>query len=271
MPVDNPDMVNSEIEKAIDAIKQARSLLVLTGAGLSVASGLSTYRGSTGIYTDKFKNSDPADISHINTLKKNPQLFWEFQHSRLSLFDARPNKGHEALAEIEKLFKKQNKSFFLITQNIDNLHRLAGSENIIEIHGNFNRMRCMNANCGKNNIPTLDYFNNHPNVVIPKCPDCDSNLRPNVLLFGEAYDTKTIDIIKDKTKYHTDVLLCVGTSFYISSPISTLPRLLKGYSESALVIEQNLEATHVTKQFTDIFLKGKSEEILVQIIEGLQS
>jgi len=124
------------IKKAAEIIKSARSLFVLTGAGISAESGIPTFRGADGLW----KNYSATELATPQAFDKNPKLVWEWYHWRQSIIlKARPNPAHYAVVELEKRSDK----FLLLTQNVDNLHRRAGSRNVLELHGNIFRTRCM--------------------------------------------------------------------------------------------------------------------------------
>lgn len=258
------------IQDFIEKFHNSQSIVFLTGAGISVASGIGTYRGAEGQFEKEFEGRSVSDIVRLSTLKKNPNLFWRYQKTRLPILKAKPNYGHYTLAYLEELSEKSKKNFTLITQNIDRLHQKAGSKKVIEVHGTLSSMRCVNPNCNVPFIDTLLYFNKYPNHEIATCEYCGSYLRPNILLFGEKYENKIIELLKQKIKFHTDLFICVGTSFKVMSPVSSFPRIFKSYNKMGYLIEINLHSTHVTKQFTDGFLEGSSNEIFKNILEQLK-
>ncbi|CAM4928846.1 unnamed protein product [Rotaria socialis] len=178
-----------------ELLSKARSILVLTGAGISAESGVPTFRGEGGLW----RQFNATDLATPSAFARSTSLVWEFYHYRRELVRTKePNKGHLALVEAEERFEKEGKHFFILTQNIDGLHRRAGSRNLLEIHGNLFTVRC--TSCGfieeNNDSPICEALRNRglPNETgsdiplkdLPSCRQCGSLARPHVVWFEEC-------------------------------------------------------------------------------------
>ncbi|CAF1453835.1 unnamed protein product [Rotaria sp. Silwood1] len=174
---------------------KARSVVVLTGAGVSAESDVPTFRGDGGLW----RQFNATDLATPSAFARSPSLVWEFYHYRRELVRTKqPNKAHLALVEAENRFEKEGKRFFIITQNVDGLHRRAGSRNLIEMHGNLFTTRC--TSCGfieeNNDSPICEALRNRglPNESgteiaikdLPSCRQCQSLVRPHIVWFGES-------------------------------------------------------------------------------------
>ncbi|WP_196890671.1 SIR2 family NAD-dependent protein deacylase [Aureivirga marina] len=264
--------IQSIVEKVLQ--KEYRNKITfLTGAGISSASGIPTYRGSDGIWIKGTKFHKPEEFGTFEYFLKNPEEVWQFTMFRKKMFlEAKPNKNHEILVELEK---ELGERFHLITQNIDNLHRRAGSENLFEIHGNNREMKCSN-DC-KEIIPI-------PKVISPKnleeditsqeiaqlkCKTCGSWMRPNLLWFDEYYNEKTHKKYSAlKVAKNTGVLFVLGTSGATNLPMQIARNVLK---YGGFVIDINLENNHFTKLLENkknkLIIRDKSENILPEILK----
>jgi NAD-dependent deacetylase len=234
-------------ETLLTRLKMATSVVALTGAGVSAASGVPTFRGDNGLWK-KFR---PEELANFSAFVKNPELVWEWYDWRRHLIQAvKPNSAHKTLADFEKIYKQ----FYLITQNVDNLHHLAGSKNIIELHGNIMRNKC--SKCEK---PYTQEFN--LNSGIPICPYCSGLIRPDVVWFGELLPQKAISHAHELA-INSEVFFSIGTSAIVE-PAASLPYLAKEHG--AYIVEINKEKTPLTAS-TDIFLEGAADEILPELI-----
>jgi len=158
-------------------VSQYRQIIVLTGAGISTASGLHTYRGEGGVW-DKY---DVEEYGHVDRLSEHPDRIWKlFGPLRDPLKNAKPNTAHFVLAELEKNLNASQK-FTLITQNVDGLHQQAGSQNLIELHGTIHLTKCANPKCSLESYADNNSYLNET----PLCPECNHPLRPDIVLFGE--------------------------------------------------------------------------------------
>ena len=230
-------------------VKSSR-VCVLTGAGISAESGVPTFRGS-GKTTSVWKGLPFDQISSVKMIRKDLEEVcnW-FDFRRTFLRKCDPNPAHFVLAGWEKRFE----DFTLVTQNVDGLHARAGSEKLIEIHGNINRLRCMK--CEKRfQIEAADESNQ-----LTSCDECSKILRPDVVLFGEMLPDGAFE--KAAFKAETcEVFFVIGTSALVY-PAASLPVFAK--QNGAYLVEVNPEPTSLT-EVCDEFLQGKAGEILPQI------
>jgi NAD-dependent deacetylase len=241
-----------EISKEFrNVLKAAKSVAVLTGAGISAESGVPTFRGEEGLWK-KFR---AEELATVNAFMNNPELVWEWYMFRRKIINSvAPNPGHYALAEMEKLFD----DFTLITQNVDGLHEKSGSKNILELHGNILKNKCFE--CGKPYTVEIDPESGEH----PKC-ECGGKIRPDVVWFGEMLPAEAIDAAFDAAS-RAELFFSVGTSAIVH-PAASMPILAK--RGGAYLVEINLEPTPLT-DVADCSLQGKSGEILPQLIEQLK-
>lgn len=229
--------------ETIEQLKNTASITVLTGAGISAESGVPTFRGDNGLW----KNFKAEELATPQAFIRDPSIVWEWYDLRRRLLkNIKPNTGHFAISEIERCIK----DFLLITQNVDGLHGLAGNKNIIELHGNIWRVRCV-SNCGtrvNKEVPLKD---------IPPYCDCGSLIRPDIVWFGEMLDEADLRKAYNGIR-QCDTFLVVGTSGLVQ-PAASFPIMAKDIG--AYVIEVNIEATTITP-FSDEFIRGKAGEIL---------
>lgn len=179
MPTLNPNSLNAGvIAKISQLLKKCRSILFITGAGISADSGLPTYRGIGGLYNDKLtEDGMPVEMALAGeTLKKHPAVTWKYlSEIEKNCRNAKFNRGHAVIAEMEKRFER----VWVLTQNIDGFHHAAGSHNVIDIHGNMHKLTCMS--CGwRGEVKDYSLID-----IPPRCPDCAGIARPEVVFFGE--------------------------------------------------------------------------------------
>ncbi len=233
-------------------LKQARRIAVLTGAGVSAESGVPTFRGADGVW----KQYNAMDLATPGAFAADPRLVWEFYHWRRELIaKVRPNPAHYALARLEQSVS----GFKLITQNVDGLHKRAGSVNMLEIHGSLWRVRCMECGKESENLTV-------PLPELPSCDSCGGLLRPAVVWFGEALDPDILDRSIQAAR-GCEVMLVVGTSAVVQ-PAASLAMLAK--ESGAFVAEINLEPT-VQSGGMGAVLTGKAGELLPRLVEGLST
>jgi NAD-dependent deacetylase len=194
-------------------IREAGSVVALTGAGISVPSGIPDFRSpGTGLW----ENVDPMEVAHIDAWRADPERFWHFYGTRFqTLRDKQPNGAHLALVELER----RGLLHGVITQNIDRLHRRAGTRELIEVHGTIDSSSC--KSCG-GRFPleeVQDRLERSP-VSVPAC-DCGEPLKPDVVLFGEFLPEGALDRAYALAA-GADLLLCVGSSLEVH-PIAQLP------------------------------------------------
>ena len=233
-------------------LKSATRVAVLTGAGISAESGVPTFRGEEGLWS-KFR---PEELATVDAFMRNPKLVWEwYLHRRELMNSVSPNPGHHALVEMEKHFK----DFTLITQNVDGLHRMAGSENVLELHGNISMNKCFD--CGKPYSGEIDLESGH----LPLC-ECGGKIRPDVVWFGELLPARTLNDAFDAVA-RTELFFSVGTSALVH-PAASMPLAAK--RNGAYLIEVNLDPTPLTP-YVDCMFRGKSGEILPRIVEMMKA
>jgi NAD-dependent deacetylase len=233
-------------------IGDARAIVVFTGAGVSAESGVPTFRGTDGIWS-KLK---PEELASMNAFMKNPSMVWQwYAHRKKIMSGISPNPGHHALVRMENLAP----SFAVITQNIDGLHRRAGSRTVYELHGNIERNYCMK--CG------TPYGNDFvvPPSGIPLCPACGGLVRPDVVWFGEMLPEDEWDA-SVRASEGADLFMSVGTSAIVY-PAASLPLVAK--RSGAYLLEINPEPTPLTAQ-ADEFLQGPSGVLLPLLAEALE-
>ena len=222
-------------------------MAVLTGAGVSAESGVPTFRGNNGLW----RQYRSEDLATPQAFARDPRLVWEWYDWRRGLLvQAKPNPGHQALAQIEKLVPK----FTLITQNVDDLHEQAGSRSVLHLHGSIWTVRCVGC-CRE----TLDKRAPMPELP-PRC-GCGALLRPGVVWFGEALPARVWSDAEKATR-NADLLLVVGTSAVVY-PAAGLAQIAK--SAGARVVEVNIAET-VLSDAIDEFLQGPSGELLPRLI-----
>jgi len=235
----------------IAAIQQASHIAVLTGAGISAESGVPTFReAQTGLYAQV----NPQELASLEGFRQNPMLVWEWYSWRRSIVTAaNPNPGHKALVAMEQ----RTPNFTLITQNVDGLHRRAGSQNVLELHGNL-----MNTRCSQENILITGWQISE--TIPPKCPNCGAFLRPDVVWFGENLPVLTL---QKATQAATScqVFLSIGTSAIVE-PAASLPFL--ALQHGADVIEVNPEPTPLSK-LVAFTLRGAAGIILPELVQAV--
>lgn len=235
-------------KELIEAFSKAISIVVLTGSGISAESGVPTFReAQTGLWA----KYDPMELATPQAFQRNPRLVWQWYSWRRQLVSrAIPNPAHLALAEMQSLFPK----FSLITQNVDGLHQRAGSDPVIELHGNINRTKC---SVEGNIVNRLVEEGQEP----PHCPKCGGLLRPDVVWFGESLpDAAFADAIH--SIQNCDLFFSIGTSAIVQ-PAASLP--IQALQSGAAVVEINIDETPLTPQAT-FFIRGPAGQILPAIL-----
>lgn len=242
----------AELREGRRRLAEAASVTVLTGAGISAESGVPTFRGTGGLW----KTYRPEDLATPEAFARDPVIVWEwYQWRRQKVAACRPNPGHEALAGLEP----SKESFSLVTQNVDGLHRLAGSRNIIELHGNLWRLRCVSCRFVAESRQTI--FPELP----PHC-ECGSFLRPDVVWFGEPLPLDGLARAA-RAAESADVVLVVGTSAIVY-PAASIPVL--GKQAGAFVIEVNVERTPMSG-LADATLLGEASRVLPELCGNVGS
>ena len=235
----------------IDCLRSSRRICALTGAGVSQESGLRTFRDAqTGLWS-QYK---PEDLATPEAFQRDPKLVWDwYAWRREALKGVRSNAGHFALARMAENLP----GFVLVTQNVDGLHRLAGNQQIIELHGNIQRVRCIDGHGTFESWITGE-------DGIGRCPECGAFLRPDVVWFGEPLPRLEFENAISAAR-SCDVFLSIGTSGIVQ-PAASLPYAAR--NRGAKIIEINLEPTPLTNK-ADYFLQGRSGEILPALVEAV--
>jgi NAD-dependent deacetylase len=238
-------------DRLITAMRAARRVVALTGAGVSAESGVPTFRDAqTGLWAD-FK---PEELATPEAFRANPRRVWEwYAWRRERVRSVQPNAGHIALAVMETRVPH----FLLVTQNVDGLHRRAGSRRVVELHGNLERVKCF-----EDEAPVEDWTES--GEVPPLCPRCGGWLRPDVVWFGEMLPEGAFAESVTATE-QCEVFLSIGTSTLVQ-PAADLPRLAQ--ANGALVVEVNPEATPLSA-WADVSLRGKAGEILPALVAAV--
>ncbi|MBK1615075.1 Sir2 family transcriptional regulator [Rubrivivax gelatinosus] len=227
-----------------------RRIVVLTGAGISAASGLRTFRGPGGIWDD----AQVAECGHVATLRARPQRTWAlFGAMREPVAAARPNAAHRALAQFEARLQPEQ-DFLLITQNIDGLHQQAGSRRVVELHGNLRTTRCSEEGC------TLEPFADDASYAagVPRCRLCGGVLRPDIVLFGEMLPMQALSHVQQALQ-DCDLFIAVGTSGTVT-PAAEFVRAAR-YA-GAHTVYLNLEPMRPRHPAFAEELLGPAEELL---------
>lgn len=209
--------------EAATAFKRAAFAVALTGAGISVNSGIADFRSPGGVWTI----FTPEEFATLDVFLRNPEKAWQlYRELGKGLVGKNPNKGHKVLARLEQ----QQLLRGIITQNVDNLHQAAGSRHVLEIHGDHQHLQCLQ--CGNLIEATAEHYSQR---TLPRCSLCNYPYKPNVVLFGEQ--VRYLDTIEDLIG-QADLLLVVGTSAQVY-PAATFPSTVK--QNGGLVFEFNLE------------------------------
>ncbi|HWE51302.1 MAG TPA: NAD-dependent deacylase [Bryobacteraceae bacterium] len=232
------------VEASRSLLRAASRVAVLTGAGVSAESGIPTFRSNGGFWQQyRFE-----DLATPQAFARDPKFVWTwYEERRRSIAKARPNAGHDALALMEKRFA----AFTLITQNVDGLHDLAGSKNIIKLHGDIWMVRCLQ--CAQERIERAEL-----NELPPRC-ECGGMLRPGVVWFGEMLPEGAIESATEAVEA-ADVLIVAGTSAQVYPAAGLIPL-------AASVIEINPEETPYSSEVT-FSIRGRSAEILPMLAKA---
>ena len=233
--------------------------MVLTGAGISVPSGIPDFRTpGTGLW----ENVDPMEVAHIDAWRRDPDRFWEFYGQRFaSLIDRRPNRAHEAVAELERRGVVRG----VITQNIDRLHGMAGSDRVVEVHGSIEWSRCMSCN-GRVDLETVVELL-EAGTGAPECAACVSPLKPDVVLFGELLPDDAMAEAQALAA-EADLMVCIGSSLTVY-PVAGLPGLTQaGGGKLALVTEGETPYDGDAEVKLDGDVVGELEAVLAALCDG---
>ena len=246
-------MKNSTPAELAELLRGATAAAALTGAGISVASGIPSFRGAHGLWT----RYDPMEYAHIEAFLADPAKVWRMLvELEETIRRARPNAAHYALAELER----QGRLLGVITQNIDNLHQAAGSRKVIEFHGNAQRYVCLR--CRQLLPPAAVDLSQ-----VPLYCACGGLIKPDIVFFGEEIPPAANRAAFDLAE-RCDLMLVIGTSAAVM-PANYLP--YTAHKHGAPIVEINLEPTDLTRRITDYFLAGSADQILTATLACLQT
>ncbi len=266
-----------EIIKQVYNKKNRNLFTFLTGAGISADSGIPTYRGTDGIWVKGTKYHKPEEFGTFKYFKENPEEVWQYSLFRKKMFeDVSPNESHNQIVEIENFL---NDKFHLITQNIDNLHRRAGSKRIYEIHGNNREIKCSNGCKGIHYLPDvitgkkIDEDLIEKEIELLKCKECGNWMRPNILWFDEYYDERTNKKFSSlKIAKKSGILFIVGTSGATNLPMRIAETTLKfGGTIVDINTEDNLFSELIRDKKNKIIIRETSTNALKIINEILKN
>lgn len=246
MMVMNPLLIPTDL---VTRLRTARRVAVLTGAGISAESGVPTFReAQTGLWA----RYNPEELATPEAFRRNPRLVWEWYAWRQErVRQAEPNAGHYALVEMERRIAE----VALITQNVDGLHRRAGSQQVVELHGNLFRVKCFAEDRPVENWPESAN-------IPPRCPHCGSLLRPDVVWFGESLAASALRVA-EQAAVTAEIFFSIGTSALVY-PAANLP--FTALAAGATVVEINPQPTPLSPQVT-FSLNGPAGVILPRLVE----
>ncbi|MBX3332551.1 MAG: NAD-dependent deacylase [Nitrospira sp.] len=241
----------SDLSRLKEQVASATDIVVLTGAGISADSGVPTFRGKDGLW----RNFRAEDLATPEAFERDPRLVWEWYNWRRELIAAkRPNPAHHTIVELEQ----RCRHFWLITQNVDGLHRDAGSQKLSEIHGNIWMVRC---------TVCCHVFENRdvPVQIPPKCHDCGGLLRPHIVWFGESLADE--DLRRSYAALRScNLCLIIGTSGLVY-PAAGFASVAKEFG--AFVAEINLDSTSQSP-LVDVSLLGRAKDIVPLLLDPIQ-
>jgi NAD-dependent deacetylase len=218
----------SEVQRLAELVRSADSVVALTGAGISVPSGIPDFRSpGTGLW----EKVDPMEVAHIDVFRRDPERFWHFYGDRFhTLDDKEPNGAHRALAELER----RGHLDAVVTQNIDRLHTKAGTRELVEVHGTIDHSSCLDC-AGRYPLADVRSRLAADTAGVPRC-DCGSALKPDVVLFGEFLPEEAIERAYALAA-GADVLLCIGSSLEVY-PVAQLPSITRQTGGDVAIITQ---------------------------------
>ena len=249
--------MNSHFVKVGELLRNARRVLFITGAGVSAESLIPTFRGATAAFADGM-TEDGVPFEEVlsgETLMTNPKLCWKYLFILESSIRGKvPNPAHQAMAALQT----PNRSVYVATQNVDELHQRAGSQNVFELHGNLRRITC--TNCGYSvHLETFESL-----AKLPHCPQCDSILRPDVVLYGESLPLNVLDTFQSEQKKGFDLVFSIGTTslfFYVIEPVVAAAR------QGIPMVEINPETTPIS-DLADFRFAGPAGQTLQKLVEA---
>lgn len=244
----------NEIEQVAQLIKEARQVCALTGAGISVESGIPDFRSPDGLWA----RYDPLVYAALDSFIRTPERFYEMaKELNPTLENARPNASHLALVELEKL----GKCVAVITQNIDYLHQRAGTSEVLEVHGTYSSGHCLQ--CAKIFSIVEIRELSEENTKVPLCNDCQGVIKPDVIFFGEPLDAQVLGRAAALAS-SSDLMLVIGCSLEVY-PAASLPVYTKR-NQGKLVFFNTTRTVH--DQLADIVCIGPAGEVLPAVVEA---
>ena len=238
--------------EAAETLAARRNAVALTGAGISVESGIPAFRGTQGMW-EKY---DPMEYATIDAFLRDPEKVWAMFSEMVDVLSrAVPNPAHSGLAEMERMGVLRS----VITQNVDGLHQAAGSRRVIEFHGNAWELICLSC---WNRYPSREKIRGG---IPPRC-GCGRILKPDLVLFGEPIPWSAQEEAESEAQ-SCRILLVIGTSAQVT-PACDIPRLAKG--KGAVIVEINPEETPLTRSVTDLHLREKAGDAVTLLLSSLR-
>ncbi|MGI8805653.1 MAG: SIR2 family NAD-dependent protein deacylase [Thermoleophilaceae bacterium] len=239
-----------------ELLRGSERAVALTGAGVSVPSGIPDFRSpDTGLW----RNVNPMEVAHIDAFRRDPERFWSFYGDRFAtLHDKRPNAAHEALAELER----RGMLRAVVTQNIDRLHRAAGSRRVVEVHGSIEWSVCLDCGTRVELERVLELL--EAGQRLPLCDGCERPLKPDVVLFGELLPVEAMAEAQALAA-EADLMLCVGSSLEVY-PVAALPEITLSRGGSLAIVTQGPTAYD---DRATVRLAGDVAEELADVVAAL--
>ena len=236
--------LNKKIRQLTQLLLDSENTIVFTGAGMSTESGLPDFRSPQGLW----RGLDPRRIASLEAFCNNREDFYRFYRRRItSMLEVKPNPGHYRLARWEGRGLVKG----VITQNVDRLHSLAGSQRVVELHGNLHQARC--SRCGVTHSSRLLLEDEH-------CPHCNGYLRPAVVLFGECLEAADLEAAEDMTR-SSELFVVLGSSLEVS-PANWFPRLARQIGARLVIINN---APTMLDSMADLLLPGQIGRCLAAV------
>jgi NAD-dependent deacetylase len=245
-----------DLDPIVDRLRTARTITAFTGAGISAASGIPTFRGEDGLW----RKVRSETIATPEAFAHDPKLVWEwYDWRRQMILDVSPNAAHEVLAR----WTRQREGFSLVTQNVDGLLERAGADPVIRLHGSLWHMRCYRP-CAAGRADWHDAV--APLAALPPpCPHCGGMARPSVTWFGEPLDRAALDAAARAAA--CDVFLAIGTSAQVYPAAGLVPLARR---HGAFVVEINPDAT-AASTMADVAVRAPAEEVLRALADAMKS
>jgi NAD-dependent deacetylase len=251
----------SNVDAVVALLRDAESILFITGAGISADSGLPTYRGVGGIYEDEDLTEDGVPIEAAlsgQMIETRPEISWKhIARIEQGCREAGFNRGHEVITEMERHFPR----VWTLTQNVDGFHRNAGTKNLIDIHGDYHDLRC--SRCGYRT--EVAAYRDLPKIP-PDCPDCGHHLRPDVVFFGEMLPEEKYTKLATQVRIGFDLVFSVGTTSVF--PYIVMP-VMNAFQTGVPTIEINPGQTEVSG-IVNVKISAGAAETLDAIWTGYQ-